>query len=254
MPFHTQIHFINRIARYFTCTSLHFQLFTTAASSCWTRVARPHNLGLSTATYMGLALKSSHVQTLAHPFTYPQYSTWSLTQRRRLWWGNVSAIETFGFCLWELPSRGVGSSAGWRQHLHSVHLTRLCTGRPSGSHWQGRHDTTADSSFRLPSHALSPLHLHNHLSRPVPSPSAHLHNILAGLGLWDVTDEPATSNPSQWAVTKQQRTLVTRRLMLGVCPIVSSCLLSVGVAQVTTGQLEALTPAMLLRTKVHATR
>ena len=87
-----------------------------------------------------------------------------------------------------------------------------------------------------------------------PSPSAHHHNILTGLGLWNVTDEPATSNPSQWAVTKQQRTLVTRRLMLGVCPIVSSCLLSVGVAQVTTGQLRALTPAMLLCTKVHATR
>ena len=44
MQFHTQIHFINRIARYFTRTSLDFQLFTTATPSCWTRVADPITL------------------------------------------------------------------------------------------------------------------------------------------------------------------------------------------------------------------
>lgn len=92
----------------------------------------------------------------------------------------------------------------------------------------GKGDTTLQRTRPLPPLPCTfPSPHHYHQSRPVPSPSAHHHNILTGLGLWNVTDEPATSNPSQWAVTKQQRTLVTRRLMLGVCPIVSSCLLPV---------------------------
>lgn len=50
---------------------------------------------------------------------------------------------------------------------------------------------------------------------PVPSPSAHQHNILAGLGLWDVTDEPETrAGPRGGDYAAKDSSLVIR------CPIV----------------------------------
>jgi len=75
MQFHTQIHFINRIARYFHTHKFRFSVIHNGNIFLLNTCCTPHNLGLSTATYTGLALKSSHVQNLAHPFTYSQHST-----------------------------------------------------------------------------------------------------------------------------------------------------------------------------------
>ena len=156
----------------------------------------------------------------------------SLPQRRHLWWGSITAVETFRFvcphfhrAVWDRLQGDVNTCTACITHDSTPGDRQAVTGKGDTTLQRTRPFASPPMYFRL----FLKYHHHYHLSRPVPSPSTHLHNILTGLGLWNVTDEPATSNPSQWAVTKQQGSLVTRRLMLGVCPIVLPCLLSLSV-------------------------
>jgi hypothetical protein len=137
----------------------------------------------------------------------------------------VLPVSTSMTTVWDRLQGDVNTSTACITHNSTPGDRQAVTGKGDTTQQRTRPFASPPMYFPL----FNKYHRHYHLSRPVPSPFAHLHNILTGLGLWNVTDEPATSNPSQWAVTKQQRIFVTRRLILGVCPIVSPCLLSLSV-------------------------